>query len=461
MTLEFVSSEKGKQKLVYSGHLYVNDRRCGEKLYWKCDQNQKFKCRARVHTMKNEVIKQIGEHNHAGNSARVEVTKVVNVMKEKAKTNQDIRKIVTDAFVGLSQVAADQMPSLESLKKNIRNARREARRPLPKPNSLTGLIIPKGLQITHKGDPFLMSDTGDDSDRMLIFGTEQNLKLLSKSTCWFADGTFKTVPPPFSQLYVIHGCIDESTMPFVYALLPSTTQETYNRLFSRLTDANSNLSPVTVMTNFELSSVDAFKHNFPASKPKGCFCNFCESLWRNIQFNGLQHRYENDKEFAMQLRMVAALAFVPVSDVVSSFEQLADSLPENAQPFLDHFEDTWIGRPNRHGRRPPRFPHNLWNCYEDGLNASSKTYASCESWRRTFGDSIGANYSNIWLFIQALQNEQAINEDKLEQHVADIKHNISQSCHENASLRLQNIINEHDKQNIVEYLRVLASNFNF
>ena len=47
-------------------------------------------------------------------------------------------------------------------------------------------------------------------------------------------------------------------------------------------------------------------------------------------------------EFAIQMRMFSAQAFIPVSDVVSSFEQLIDFPSKNSQPFLDYFEDTWI-----------------------------------------------------------------------------------------------------------------------
>ena len=39
--------------------------------------------------MNNEVVKRIGEHDHAGNGAGMEVTKVMNVMK-KAKSTQNI-----------------------------------------------------------------------------------------------------------------------------------------------------------------------------------------------------------------------------------------------------------------------------------------------------------------------------------------------------------------------------------
>ena len=41
--------------------------------------------------------------------------------------------------------------------------------------------------------------------------------------------------------------------------------------------------------------------------------------------------------------MLAALAFVPVHEIVESFEHLADSMPDEAQPITDYFEDTYIG----------------------------------------------------------------------------------------------------------------------
>ena len=104
-------------------------------------------------------VKRIGEHNHEGNSARVEVTKIVNVMKEKAKSTENIpHKIVTDAFVGFHKWQLVSWPSLEALKKNIRNARREAHRPLSNPILLSDIIITKDFQTAHNDDNLSMSD---------------------------------------------------------------------------------------------------------------------------------------------------------------------------------------------------------------------------------------------------------------------------------------------------------------
>ena len=70
-------------------------------------------------------------------------------------------------------------------------------------------------------------------------------------------------------------------------------------------------------------------------------------MYRKIQQVGLQQRYAEDADFALQMRMLPALALVPANDVIQAFEQLVDHLPAEAQSVVDYFEDTWIGRPTR------------------------------------------------------------------------------------------------------------------
>ena len=74
-----------------------------------------------------------------------------------------------------------------------------------------------------------------------------------------------------------------------------------------------------------------------------------------VQSNGHQQEYQINVDPSLKIRMLAALAFVPVDDIVASFEHLADSMPDEAQPITDYFEDTYIGRRQRRGRRQPPF----------------------------------------------------------------------------------------------------------
>ena len=58
---------------------------------------------------------------------------------------------------------------------------------------------------TLDGKKFLMYDSGPGLDRILMFATEENRNILSNSSIWMADGTFKTVPSLFGKLSTIHG----------------------------------------------------------------------------------------------------------------------------------------------------------------------------------------------------------------------------------------------------------------
>ena len=65
--------------------------------------------------------------------------------------------------------------------------------------NVTNLEIPELYTLTDKGDLFLLYDSGIQSEnqRILIFGSDRDLEMLSTSRVWLADGTFKTVPGLF------------------------------------------------------------------------------------------------------------------------------------------------------------------------------------------------------------------------------------------------------------------------
>jgi hypothetical protein len=104
------------------------------------------------------------------------------------------------------------------------------------------------------------------------------------------------------------------------------------------------------------AAINAFLQQFPQSTVHGCFFHLSQCIWRQIQQAGLQVRYSQDAEFALQLPLLPALAFVPPNDVVDAFEQLLDSqfCVENENVLLlvlNYFEDTRLGRLDRRRRR--------------------------------------------------------------------------------------------------------------
>jgi len=84
---------------------------------------------------------------------------------------------------------------------------------------------------TLRGDRFVQP--GPDQD-MILFATDENLRMLSSCRLWLMDGTFKCVPGLFGQLYTIPGEMGSYVVPLVFTLLPNKQADTYRKMFERL-----------------------------------------------------------------------------------------------------------------------------------------------------------------------------------------------------------------------------------
>jgi len=183
----------------------------------------------------------------------------------------------------------------------------------------------------------------------------------------YADGTFKCCPSIFSQLYTFHGLKYNVSIPLIYALLPNKSMSTYKHLLSKIKDLVPEMNPRSILTDFEKAMIASFNIIFPNAAHRGCFFHFTQCIWRKIQSLGLASRYSEDYIFASNLRLLAALAFVPSNNVIEYYEFLCDEVAfgEEVTPLLDYFEDIFIGRPLRvGGRRDPLFSIEMWNVFE-------------------------------------------------------------------------------------------------
>jgi hypothetical protein len=171
-------------------------------------------------------------------------------------------------------------------------------------------------------------------------------------------------------------------------------------------------------------------------------------------------RYATDEEFAIQLRMIPAIAFVPSNRVCEYFELLSDALPDGIEQILAYYKENYIGRRRGNRRRNPRYPHDLWNVYNESLGEEPKTTNSIEGWHRAFSGSLGAVHPNIWKFIEFLCSEQALNAAKQGAFLAG-RENRPQKKYADAALRIKNIVKRFETTEPLVYLKSLAYNFNF
>ena len=106
-------------------------------------------------------------------------------------------------------------------------------------------------------------------------------------------------------------------------------------------------SLTNISMDFERAALNSVRQVYPNTQFKGCFYHFSSNIWKHIQNLGLQNHYQDDENFALWLRMLSALAFVPQNDVICYFELLINEIRNNFNDecgdLIDYFEDTSIG----------------------------------------------------------------------------------------------------------------------
>ena len=107
-------------------------------------------------------------------------------------------------------------------------------------------------ECTIKGD----SSIGSES-RIILFATNQTLRLLARASAISCDGTFKMCPKLWGQLFIVCGQLTKDIwIPLAFGFLPDKKKQTYRAFFNQLKDAmdqiGESLSAEYVMCDFEI-----------------------------------------------------------------------------------------------------------------------------------------------------------------------------------------------------------------
>lgn len=401
-----INTEKSKPTLVVDGFLFIRDKEYKGKCYWLCNNYYSpEKCKTRIHTNteNGEIIKIIGEHTHAGNATNVGVKRSITDLKDKAHSTHDSTQlIIANCSTEITNAVKAHMPSIPSMKRTVRKIRQGA---VTVPQTVLDLCVLDQYKVTSEGKPFLLYDSGAIENRILVFSTEDNLKALSKSNNWYVDGTFKTVPLIFNQLFMIHGIQENLSIPLVYALLPNKSTETYKNLFEQLKILSPDLHPTNVMSDFEQAIVNAVKSSFVGCRQHFCLFHLGQNVYWKLGAAGFKNNYNQDAEFAHKMKMLLALAFVPPEDVIQAFDSFLEQnlFSDTVNEVLDYFEDNYIGRldsrsKNITGRRDPRYTIKEWNVYEAVQQGFPRTNNNVEGWHNGFMKLVGSEHPSIWCF---------------------------------------------------------------
>ncbi|CAF1052324.1 unnamed protein product [Didymodactylos carnosus] len=166
---------------------------------------------------------------------------------------------------------------------------------------------------------------------------------LSESEMWYCDGTFYVCPSIFYQIYSIRGYNDDGIMaPYVYCLLPGKSETLYT---------------------------------------------------------GLQAAYKDDEQLRMWFRLFAAVALLPLSDMIFDFNYLIQNKPKYPQLicFVQYFHQTYGAFST--------FPSPTYNHF---MNFSPRTTNHVEGRHFKWKKRGTAAHPNIYCTIDLLRQEQSL-----------------------------------------------------
>ena len=149
------------------------------------------------------------------------------------------------------------------------------------------------LKLTSDQKRFLIFDS-NDHQRILIFGLNSRLEILSKADRWHVDGEFKSSPTLYAQLYTIHAWLLEQMHVCAFVLTPDRQKSTYIKMIKGLRSSSSfKFDPKEIVSDYEIVAIKAFNHEFPKVKFKGCHFHFTQAIWKNIQEKGLSNDFRS------------------------------------------------------------------------------------------------------------------------------------------------------------------------
>ena len=204
--------------------------------------------------------------------------------------------------------------------------------------------------------------------------------------------------------------------------------------------------------------------------------HFGQCIWRQIQNNGLQNKYQEDKCFYLNVKKLLALSFVPVSDVIKAFELIVNDFDDDADDFLGYFEKTWIGEPKRRGkthrkknhliitydlgtgRKTALFPIELWNMYDRVSQNLPRSNNSIEGWHNAFSKRVSIAHPTITKLTEKIRLEQS----KFEVEIAQIRQGHEPKpkklIYRRMDGRIKRLVDDYPNVDLGEYLNSLGSN---
>lgn len=201
------------------------------------------------------------------------------------------------------------------------------------------------IEVPEKFHSFLLAKYIDEDISILIFCSEHAKNLMKTCKHLFGDGTFKSCPQPFIQLYSLHADLGSSQqttniVPLVYALMSTKSTKAYTALFSVIKSQIPDWQPHSFQSDFEAAAMTGFKNVFKSASIKGCFFHFCKAIWKKGKGLGLT----KSKYLRKQVALSAVLPLLPEEKIFEGWFYIAAQSPddEKSKEFRKYMLRNWL-----------------------------------------------------------------------------------------------------------------------
>ena len=200
--------------------------------YCVCSRHD-VKCKSTLTTdVIGEFVKCSGEHDHPPDIAKCEVMKAVASMRKCARDepHTPVHQIYNAEAAKLRSSGVDfatDIPRFHSVKHGLYYQRHLFMPNLP--SQREDIVLEGVYTKTMDGKDVLAFDS-QPQNRIIGYATVDNLRLLCESTDVQRDGTFKTVPKLFHQLYTLRNWQQQGDSACDVCSAPQQTQGNIQRL---------------------------------------------------------------------------------------------------------------------------------------------------------------------------------------------------------------------------------------
>lgn len=418
---KIINGRKDGKVLVENGYIFQKNRVCPGVIYWRCGD-----CHSTLKTSFFdvndppeiiEVIYDADAHNHPPMEQIINKQIVTSRIKDSVITNpsEPIRRLY-DAAIALEErndnpLPLEDIPTFQRIESQLKRAKYSH---VPEiPHGVENVIIENEWGQTWQGRNNLIHQDNDWG--ILIFGTNRNIRLLLRADAIFADGTFRTCPHPYRQMYTIHVKILDHVFCAVTCLMVNSNIGSYRAILQILKDKVRNVTgerwaPNIVVLDFEQAAIVAFETEFPGIDVNGCYFHLNQSLWRGVQRLGLVHAYRNNRQVERCVKKLMALGFLPLVLVRMNFNILITNQRTRRlflqypglREFFGYFRRNYL-----EGNFPPR----MWNVFRRTMDI--RTNNAVESYHNRWNRAVGVRHPSLWHFIRTMKDQQAVTNVKI------------------------------------------------